>query len=61
RPNSIWVLPDEAPLRSKDFTEINLALSSPGLLFGVPHDFFAFSVHFSSAATTAVVFPGLSK
>ena len=60
-PNSIWALTDVAPVRSIDFSQINLALSGPALLFGIPHEFFALSVHFGSAPTTAVVFPSLSK
>jgi len=62
-PNSIWNLADVTAFGPNDFTELDLALSSPGLLFGVPHDFLAITLRFGSAGatTTGVVFPGLSK
>lgn len=63
QPNYIWNLADVTAFGPNDFTELNLALSSPGLLFGVPHDFLTLSLHFGSggAATTAVAFSNLSK
>jgi len=59
----IWNLADVTAFGPNDFTELNLAQSSPGLLFGVPHDFLTLSLHFGSggAATTGVVFSNLSK
>ena len=59
--NSIWDLTDVARVDRSDFTELNLALSSPGLLFGAPRDFFQVSLQFTPGATTAVVFPLFSR
>lgn len=61
RPSFIWDFAAVTQLSPGDFTELNLALSSPGLLFGLPQDFFTVSLHFGSEATTRVVFPSFSK
>src|SRR5579864_6183739 len=56
QPNTIWNLADATDFGADDFTDLNLALSSPGLLFGMPYDFLSFSVRFGSAgaATSGV-------
>jgi hypothetical protein len=61
--NTIWNIADATDFGADDFTDLNLALSSPGLLFGMPYDFLSFFVRFGSAgaATTGVLFPNLSK
>ena len=59
RPDSIWNL--VSAFGPTDFTELNLALSSPDLLFGRPHDFLSISLHFPSGPTTAVAFSNFSR
>jgi hypothetical protein len=44
-----------------ELTDLSLVLSSPGLLFGLPAEYFHFSLHSGAGATTGVVFPGLLK
>jgi hypothetical protein len=61
RPGSFWDRADVTATGPDDSTDLNLALSSPGLLFGLPRDFFIFSIYFGSSATTAVVFPSLPR
>jgi hypothetical protein len=62
-PASSWDIPNATATAfgAHEFTELGLALSSPGLFFGVPGEFFRLRVHFGSRATTAVVFPDLLK
>ena len=43
-----------------DTTGLNVALASPGLLFGVPHNFLSLFLRFNSPATTGVAFPNLT-
>jgi hypothetical protein len=61
RPGSFWDGADVTAPGPDDPTGLDLALSSPGLLFGLPRDFFTFSIHFVSTTTTGVVFPSLSR
>jgi hypothetical protein len=61
RPDSIWNLPDVSAFGPPDFTELDLALSSPDLLFGRSHDFLSIFLHFGSGPTTAVAFPNYSR
>ena len=61
RPGSFWDRADVTEPGPDDSTDVDLALSSPGLLFGLPRAFFTFSIHFGSPATTGVVFPSLSR
>jgi hypothetical protein len=61
RPGSFWDRADVTAPGPDDSTDLDLAMSSPGLLFGLPRDFFTFSIHFGSTATTGVVFSSLSR
>jgi hypothetical protein len=46
QPAFVWLLTDTTVLDRDDFTELDLALSSPGLLFGLSRDFLAPSLAF---------------
>jgi hypothetical protein len=61
RSSFVWGFAAVTQLRPGDFTELDLALSSPGLFFGLPRDFFTVALHFGSEATTRVVFPNDPK
>jgi hypothetical protein len=59
QPGSIWDGGDVTAFGFNEFTGLNLALSSTGIFFGVPHDFL--TVQAGYAANTAVAFPSFSR
>jgi hypothetical protein len=60
QPDSIGDFKDVMASDPGDSTGLNLALASPGLLFGAPHNFLSLFLRFNSPATTGLAFPNLA-
>ena len=61
RVDAVWDHAKLTSFGSDGVSGLDFALSSPGILFGAPHDFLTLSMRLHYPATTAVVFPDFAR